>query len=293
MTDHVRTLAEISRFPVACIPNAGPPDEDGRYNQTPEMLAAKLAEFADNGWVNVVGGCCGTVPDHIASHRRTRARQAAADAPCARRTVVSGIEAYEISDEKRPVIVGERTNVLGSRKFKRLIAEGKIEEAAEVGRAQVRKGAAILDVCLQDPDRDELSDVKAFLDIVTKKVKVPIMIDSTDAERSSRSRSAPAGQVGHQLDQPRGRRGEVRARHAARRRFGAALVVGCIDDDKQQAQAITRARKLEVASAATSCSTEKYGIAPEDIIFDPLVFPVGTGDQNYSGSASSRSKASA
>src|SRR5207302_7106191 len=101
--------------------------------------------------------------------------------PLVRRSVVSGIEALVVDDSTRPVIVGERTNVLGSRKFKRLIAENKFEEAAEVGRLQVRRGAHILDVCLQDPDRDESADVKAFLETLVKKIKVPLMIDSTDA----------------------------------------------------------------------------------------------------------------
>ncbi len=98
-----------------------------------------------------------------------------------RRSVVSGIETLVIDDDTRPVIVGERTNVLGSRKFKRLIAQGKFEEASEIGRAQVRKGAHVLDVCLQDPDRNEMADVTTFLDILVKKIKVPLMIDSTDA----------------------------------------------------------------------------------------------------------------
>ena len=284
MTDHIRTLSALSRFPVACIPNAGLPDEDGRYNESPDMLAAKLAQFADNGWVNVVGGCCGTVPDHIGRIARAVAGKPPrrADAPV--RSVVSGIEAYELDDEKRPIIVGERTNVLGSRKFKRLVAEGKIEEAAEVGRAQVRKGAAILDVCLQDPDRDELADVTGFLDTVVKKVKVPIMIDSTDPVVVEESLKRLQGKsIINSINLEDGEEKFERITPLIRR-FGAAVVVGCIDDDKEQAQAITRERKLEVADRSYRLLTEKYGIAPEDIIFDPLVFPVGTGDENYSGS---------
>ncbi|HZA22717.1 MAG TPA: homocysteine S-methyltransferase family protein, partial [Dehalococcoidia bacterium] len=158
MTDHIRTLSALSRFPVACVPNAGLPDEDGNYNETPEMIAATIGRFVDSGWLNVVGGCCGTVPEHI----RLLAERVSGKVPRtpveSHETRVSGIEALVVDQDTRPVIVGERTNVLGSRRFKRLIGEGSFEEASEVGRRQVRNGAHVLDVCLQDPDRDEVSD---------------------------------------------------------------------------------------------------------------------------------------
>ena len=198
--------------------------------------------------------------------------------------MVSGIEAYEIEDEKRPVLVGERTNVLGSRKFKRLIADGKFDEAAEVGRAQTRKGAAILDVCLQDPDRHELADVTAFLDILVKKVKAPIMIDSTDPVVVEEALKRLQGKaVINSINLEDGEEKFERVTPLVRR-FGAAVVVGCIDDDPEQAQAVTRERKLAVARRSFDLLTTKYGIEPEDIYFDPLVFPCGTGDATYSGS---------
>jgi 5-methyltetrahydrofolate--homocysteine methyltransferase len=284
MTDHIRTLASISRFPVACIPNAGLPDEDGRYNESPARVAAKLAEFAEAGWLNVVGGCCGTVPEHIArigeAVRGKRPRVAAVKP----RTVVSGIEAYEIDDEKRPVLVGERTNVLGSRKFKRLIAEGKLDEAAEIGRAQARKGAAILDVCLQDPDRNEIVDVTAFLELLVKKVKAPIMVDSTDPTVIEEALKRLQGKsLINSINLEDGEEKFERVTPLVHR-FGAAVVVGCIDDDPEQAQAVTRQRKLEIARRSYDLLTTKYRIPPEDIIFDALVFPIGTGDAAYSGS---------
>jgi 5-methyltetrahydrofolate--homocysteine methyltransferase len=284
MTDHIRTLAELSRFPVACIPNAGLPDEDGNYNETPAMIAEKLAHFADNGWLNVVGGCCGTVPEHIARIAEAMRGKSPRVAAPRRRSVVSGIEAYEIDDEKRPVIVGERTNVLGSRKFKRLIAEGKYDEAAEIGRAQVRKGAAIVDVCLQDPDRDELTDVLTFIDILVKKVKAPVMIDSTDPVVVEEALEHLQGKsIINSINLEDGEEKFARITPLMRR-FGAAAIVGCIDDDPVQAQAITRERKLEVAERSYALLTTEYGIHGEDIIFDPLVFPIGTGDESYSGS---------
>ncbi len=284
MTDHLRSLAAISRFPVACLPNAGLPDEDGNYNETPEMLANKLVEFANNGWVNVVGGCCGTVPRHIAAISAAMESRLPRVAKPPLRTMVSGIEAYEIDDEKRPVIVGERTNVLGSRKFKRLMAEGSYDEAAEIGRAQVRKGAAIVDVCLQDPDRDELADATTFIELLLKKIKAPIMIDSTDASVVEACLQRCQGKsIINSINLEEGEEKFERITPLMRR-FGAAAVVGCIDDDPEQAQAITRQRKLEIAQRSYQLLTTKYGVAPQDIYFDPLVFPVGTGDENYSGS---------
>jgi 5-methyltetrahydrofolate--homocysteine methyltransferase len=284
MTDHLRTLAEISRFPVACVPNAGLPDEEGNYNETPESLSAKLDRFVANGWVNLVGGCCGTTPAHISALAKMTAGRKHREIAPPRRSIVSGIEALVIDESTRPVIVGERTNVLGSRKFKRLIGGAKFEEAAELGRLQVRRGAHILDVCVQDPDRDEISDMSALLHTLVKKVKVPLMIDSTDAHVIEESlKRTPGKSIINSVNLEDGEERFERVVPIARR-FGAALVVGCIDEDKQQAQAVTRERKLQIAERSFKLLTEKYGVEPEDIIFDLLVFPVGTGDRNYIGS---------
>ena len=284
MTDHVRTLAAISRFPVACLPNAGLPDEDGRYNETPEMIAAVLERFADNGWVNVLGGCCGTVPGHIERIGRAAGSKAPRVADVASVTRLSGLDTLIVDEDTRPVLVGERANVLGSRKFRRLINEGSIEEAAEVGRNQVRGGAHVLDVCLQDPDRDEVEDVTTFLAALTKKVKTPIVIDSTDAAVIEEALKLTPGKS--LINSVNLEDGEERFQLVVplAKRYGAALVVGCIDEDKEQAQAITRERKLAIAQRSHDILTQKYGVAPEDIVFDPLVFPVGTGDENYIGS---------
>ena len=285
MSDHLRTLSEICRFDVACVPNAGLPDEEGHYNETPAKLADKLARFAKNGWINLLGGCCGTTPEHIRLLVQMAANYKPRQPSTLRRTVVSGIEALVIDENTRPVIVGERTNVLGSRKFKRLVGEGKIEEASEVGRLQVRRGAHVLDVCLQDPDRNEVADLTGFLAMLVKKVKVPLMVDSTDHKAIAEALKHTQGKsIINSINLEDGEEKFEKVVPLARR-FGAALVVGCIDEDKQQAQAITRERKLQIAQRSLKLLTGKYGVEPEDVFFDALVFPVGTGDRNYIGSA--------
>jgi len=284
MTDHLRTLAEISRFPISCFPNAGLPDEEGHYNELPPMLAKKIERFCAEGWINIIGGCCGTTAEHIRMIAEIAARYRPRQPRTLRRSVVSGLETLVVDADTRPVIVGERTNVLGSRKFKQLIADGKFEEASEVGRLQVRRGAHVLDVCLQDPDRNERADLVAFLEMVTKKVKVPLMIDSTDAGAIEEALKRTQGKsIINSVNLEDGEERFARVVPLARR-YGAALVVGCIDEDKQQAQAVTRARKLAIAQRSHELLTAKYGVPAADIYFDALVFPVGTGDRNYIGS---------
>ncbi len=283
MTDHLRSLSELSTGYVSCYPNAGLPDEEGHYHETPESLSKKLRGFAEKGWLNVVGGCCGTTPAHIAAVRE------AVDglAPRERNETshghaVSGIEVLEYDESMRPLFVGERTNVIGSRKFKRLIIEGKFEEAAEIARAQVKNGAHVIDICLANPDRDELEDMAAFMQEVVKKVKVPLVIDSTDEDVIEASLKFSQGKA--IINSINLEDGEERfdAVMPLVKKYGASVVVGTIDE---VGMAVTRERKLEIAERSYQLLTEKWGLAPEDIIFDPLVFPVGTGDEQYIGSA--------
>ncbi|ANU21351.1 methionine synthase [Planococcus plakortidis] len=283
MTDHLRSLSELSSGYVSCYPNAGLPDEEGHYHETPESLSKKLRGFAEKGWLNVVGGCCGTTPAHIKAVRE------AVDglAPRERNETshghaVSGIEVLEYDESMRPLFVGERTNVIGSRKFKRLIIEGKFEEAAEIARAQVKNGAHVIDICLANPDRDELEDMAAFMQEVVKKVKVPLVIDSTDEDVIEASLKFSQGKA--IINSINLEDGEERfdAVMPLVKKYGASVVVGTIDEI---GMAVTRERKLEIAERSYGLLTEKWGIAPEDIIFDPLVFPVGTGDEQYIGSA--------
>ena len=283
MTDHLRTLAEFSRFPALCIPNAGLPDEEGNYNESPEMIVAKLERFVDAGWLNMLGGCCGTTPAHIALLSQMLEGKRPRALPTTKRSVVSGLEPLVMDEDKRPMLVGERTNVIGSRKFKRLIRDGAFEEGAEIGRRQVRGGAHIVDVCLADPDREELGDMTAFLDILVRKVKVPLMIDSTDTRVIEAALERSQGKA--VINSINLEDGEERFAQVVPliKRYGAAVVVGCIDEDPEQGMAVTRQRKLAVAKRSYDLLTHKYGLDAEDIIFDPLVFPLGTGDRNYIG----------
>jgi 5-methyltetrahydrofolate--homocysteine methyltransferase len=285
MTDHIRSLAALSRFRVACVPNAGLPDEDGHYLETPEMVAATLKHFGESGWLNLMGGCCGTHAGHVAALAALAPRLAPHRTPPTRRSVLSGVDYLEVTDELRPVIVGERTNVIGSRKFKQLVVEEKFEDAAEIARAQVKGGAHLIDICLANPDRDEMGDMHRFLASVINKVRVPLMIDSTDPAVIEMALTYSQGKaIVNSVNLEDGEERFERVVPLARR-FGAALVVGTIDDDPKQGMGVTRARKLEIARREYDLLTRKYGIAPEDIYWDSLVFPCATGDQQYVGSA--------
>ena len=285
MTDHIRTLSGLAKTFVSCYPNGGLPDADGKYSETPERIAAHLGRFIEEGWVNIVGGCCGTTPAHIRAIAEKAEGRKPRRPPIHNRVFLSGIESLELTEDNRPVLVGERTNVLGSRRFKRLVAEGQFDAAAEIARAQVKGGAQVIDVCLQDPDRDETADANVFLERVTKMVKVPLMLDSTDAKVMEIGLKWSQGKS--ILNSVNLEDGEVRFQTVVplAQRYGAALVVGTIDEDPANGMGVTRARKLEIARRSYTLLTEKYGVAPEDIIFDPLVFPCGTGDEKYIGSA--------
>ncbi|HEX5425230.1 MAG TPA: methionine synthase [Candidatus Acidoferrales bacterium] len=286
MTDHLRTLQSLTSRFISCYPNAGLPNEEGKYGETPTSLAEQLERFIDRGWLNIVGGCCGTTEKHI----RAIAQMAESKSPRrppenSHRAVYSGIEMIEAEDSTRPLIVGERTNVIGSRQFKNLVAEEKWEEATEIARRQVKSGAHIVDVCLQSTDRDEIKDIEPFYNQLIKKIKVPIMIDTTDAHAVELSLTYCQGKsIINSVNLEDGEEKFERVCPLARS-YGAALIVGCIDEDPVQAQAFTRERKLEIAQRSYTLLTEKFGIRPENIIFDPLVFPCATGDENYIGGA--------
>jgi 5-methyltetrahydrofolate--homocysteine methyltransferase len=286
MTDHIRSLHEMSRFRVSCYPNAGLPNADGKFGETPDSLAAQLEKFIDHGWLNLVGGCCGTTPAHIkaiaemAAGKRPRPMQASSH-----RAYYSNKELVEAEDSNRPLIVGERTNVIGSRLFKNMIAEEKWEEATEIARWQIKNGAHVVDVCLQSSDRDEMKDIPPFYEKLIRKIKAPIMIDTTDPKGIELALTYCQGKsIINSINLEDGEE-KFELICPLVKAYGASVICGTIDEDKLQAQAFTRERKLAVAERSVKLLSEKYGIPPEDIIIDPLVFPCATGDENYIGGA--------
>ncbi|AOH55269.1 methionine synthase [Peribacillus muralis] len=283
MIDHIRTLAEIANSAISCYPNAGLPDEEGHYHESPASLAEKMKQFAEKGWVNIIGGCCGTTPEHISELSRVLdGLQPRLRAETAHGHAVSGIEPLIYEESMRPLFVGERTNVIGSRKFKELIRGKQYEPAAEIARAQVKKGAHVIDICLADPDGDELGDMKEFVEEVVKKVKVPLVIDTTD--ESVLEQALKHSQGKSIINSINLEDGEERFEKIVPfiHQYGAAVVVGTIDET---GMAVDAERKIEVATRSVDLLVNKYGLNKSDIIFDPLVFPVGTGDEQYIGSA--------
>lgn len=282
MRDHIRTLSEIAGTAVSCYPNAGLPDENGQYHESPESLAKKMAGFAEQGWLNIAGGCCGTTPAHIRAMSDTLKEYAPRPQSGKHAPAVSGIETVYIEDENRPIMVGERTNIAGSRKFKRLIKEEKFEEGSEIARGQVKNGAHVIDINLQDTDIDEAFAMENFLQHVVKKVKVPLMIDSTYDHIIELGLKYSQGKaIVNSINLEDGETkfaGIVPLLH----RYGAAVVMILIDE---RGQAVSRQAKMEVADRAYDLLTNKYGMKPHDIIFDPNMFPIGSGDPQYIGSA--------
>lgn len=284
MAEHVRALAGIAPCPVAVCPNAGLPDSEGRYLETPEEFSRTLDRFAAAGWVNLLGGCCGTGVGHVRALREVADRRAPrrpAPAPPAR---LAGGEAVEIRQFPPPLLVGERTNALGSRRFRELARAGRFAEAAEIGRRQVRGGAQVLDVCLADPEADEGALAEGALLALRRAVRVPLMIDSTDPAVIARALELiPGRPVINSVNlEDGGARLEEVARLA--RRFGAAVVAGCIDEHPSEGMARTAERKLEVAERLLA-RLEACGVPPADVLVDALVFPAASGDARFAGAA--------
>ncbi|MCJ8347787.1 methionine synthase [bacterium] len=285
MTSHVRSFSELSPFPVFCMPNAGLPNEDGEYTETPQDMGRVIENFAKNGWLNVLGGCCGTSPTYIEYFDKIRVNFTPRKITPKRGSYVSGVDFLEMSDDIRPILVGERTNVIGSKKFRRLISQEKWEEASEIGRRQVKSGAQIVDICLGNPDREELDDLRSFLPELLKKVKVPVMLDSTDDKVFEEFIPIiPGKSIINSVNLEDGEE-RFATISALIKRHGGSLVVGLIDEDPEQGMAVCRERKIEIATRSYDLLVHKYGIKEEDIIFDPLVFPCGTGDEAYVTSA--------
>ncbi|UJR79701.1 methionine synthase [Sandaracinus amylolyticus] len=274
-------LAELARAAttrISCYPNAGLPNAFGGYDETPETTGRLLAEFAEAGFVNIVGGCCGTTPDHIASIAKQTAklkpRQVPADPHLSH---YSGLETYTIRPESNFTMIGERTNVTGSRKFMNLIKSGDYTKALEVALDQVRGGANILDVNMDEGMLDAVAAMTKFLNLVAAEpeiAKLPIMIDSSKFEVIEAGLKCVQGKA--VVNSISLKEGEDKFREQARtcRRYGAAVVVMGFDEN---GQAETADHRVAIAKRAYRILVEEIGFAPEDIIFDPNVFAVATG----------------
>lgn len=283
MTQFLKTLNDISNTYISVYPNAGLPNEDGEYEETPVTLANKLEPFFKNKYLNIVGGCCGTTPDYIKEIKEKTVDYEPRNIDKDKNfNNLSGLISLE-TPKDRPIYVGERTNVIGSRIFKNLIAQEKFDEATEVARLQIKGDADVIDVCLANPDRDEVADMKAFLEKVSKFAKVPIMLDSTDINVVEKGLTYLQGKG--IINSINLEDGEEKFKKMAEviKEFGAAVVVGLIDEE---GMAVSLEKKIKVARRSYELLTKKYGIDERDIIFDTLVFPVATGDQKYIGSAS-------
>lgn len=285
MKGHIRTLSKIANTNIICYPNAGIPLEDGTFPLNPKKFSEGIKEFINNGWVNIVGGCCGTNKEHIAELAKIADSSKIRPIPDIARTACSGMETLAVEETNRPVIVGERTNVIGSRKFKQLICDEKFDIASEIGALQVKNGAQIIDVCLANPDREELEDTNKFFSLITKKVRVPLMIDSTNYKVIEAALRKTQGKC--IINSINFEDGTERAENVMPlvKKYGAAIIFGTIDEDKEQAMATTVEKKLQIAKRAQEYLAKEWDFKPQDIIFDALVFPIATGDKKYADSA--------
>jgi 5-methyltetrahydrofolate--homocysteine methyltransferase len=276
---HVEALSLIADTYVSCHPNAGLPNALGEYDQPPQVMASLLREFAESGLVNVVGGCCGTTPEHI----RQIAEAVAGLAPRVipdlgpRYTRLSGLEQLEIRPDSNFVMIGERTNVAGSRRFANLIKKEKYEEAAAVALDQVRGGANIIDVNMDEAMLDSEQAMTTFLNLIATDDEIsrlPIMVDSSKWEVIEAGLKCLQGKsVVNSISLKEGEEEFLTVARRARQ-YGAALVVMAFDE---QGQAETVERKVEICQRAYRLLTAEVGMPPQDIIFDPNVLAIATG----------------
>jgi 5-methyltetrahydrofolate--homocysteine methyltransferase len=282
MAPWIEELARIAPIPVSCYPNAGLPNAFGGFDETPEIMGGDLHRFAASGWVNLVGGCCGTTPDHIraiaGAVHGLRPREIPELRPFTR---LSGLEPLTIRPDTNFVNIGERTNVTGSPKFAQLVLAGKFEEALGVARHQVEGGAQILDVNMDEGLLDSERAMTRFLNLVASEpdiARIPVMIDSS---------SFPVLEAGLKCLQGKGvvnslslKDGEQEFKRRARtvRRYGAAVVVMAFDEE---GQATTVDRKVAICERAHRILTEEVGFPSQDIVFDPNILTVATGIEEH------------
>jgi 5-methyltetrahydrofolate--homocysteine methyltransferase len=282
MRPHLEELARTCPTYIACYPNAGLPNELGEYDLPPDEMASFLEQFARRGWLNIAGGCCGTGPDHVRA-----IAEALRDMAPRRKTEpvriprFSGMEPLEIRPDSNFIMVGERTNVTGSRRFARLIKSGDLEGALGVARQQVEGGANILDVNMDEGLLDSAQVMSGFLNLIAAEpsiARLPIMLDSSDFAVLEAGLKCLQGKgIVNSISL---KEGEEEFKRQARliRRYGAAVVVMAFDE---QGQATDTERKVAILTRAYRILTEEVGFAPDDIIFDPNILTVATGIEEH------------
>ncbi len=284
MRDHLAEISGVADTFVCAYPNAGLPNEFGEYDQSPEAMAKEVAVFAEEGLVNVVGGCCGSTPDHIEALAEAVAgyqpRQVPKTKPLMR---LSGLEPFTLTPEIPFVNVGERTNVTGSAKFRKLITAGDFAAALDVARDQVANGAQIIDVNMDEGLIDSKQAMIEFLNLVAAEpdiARVPVMIDSSKFEVIEAGLKCVQGKP--LVNSISMKEGEAAFLEQARlvRAYGAAVVVMAFDE---KGQADTIERKVSICTRAYKLLTEEAGFPPEDIVFDPNIFAVATGIEEHNG----------
>ncbi len=279
LRQYVEELAGLAECRTSVHPNAGLPNEFGEYDESPEFMAGHIRQWAEAGWINIVGGCCGTTPEHIRA-----IAEAVADLPPRRPvqehpplTRLCGLEAFNIGPDSLFVNVGERTNVTGSARFKRLILEEKYDEALDVARNQVDGGAQIIDVNMDEAMLDGARAMRTFLNLIAAEpdiARIPVMVDSSKWEILEEGLKCLQGKgIVNSISLKEGEDNFLRQAELCRR-YGAAVIVMAFDE---QGQADTYQRKIEICQRAYQLLTQRIGFPPEDIIFDPNIFAIATG----------------
>ena len=278
LRQYVEELSRVCDCFVSAHPNAGLPNAFGGYDETPEQLAKEVADWAKHGFVNIVGGCCGTSPDHIAAIAKyVDGVKPRAIPEVEKKLRLSGLEPFNVGKDSLFVNVGERTNVTGSKAFARMILEGRLDDALAVARQQVENGAQVIDINMDEAMLDSKAAMDRFLKLIASEpdiARVPIMIDSSKWEVIEAGLKCIQGKgIVNSISM---KEGEAAFLHQAKlaRRYGAAVVVMAFDET---GQADTFARKTEICARAYKVLTEVVGFPPEDIIFDPNIFAIATG----------------
>ena len=283
---YLAEMAKMADIPVICYPNAGLPNELGQYTQSPEEMGKWMHEFAENGFVNIVGGCCGSQPEHIETIAQVAAEYPPREpVPQERACRLSGLEAFNITPDSLFVNVGERTNVTGSRRFATLIKNEDYETALEVARDQVENGAQLIDINMDAGMLDAKAAMVKFLNLIAAEPdisRVPIMLDSSRWEVIEAGLECIQGKgVVNSISLKEGE-ADFLAKARQIRRYGAAVIVMAFDEE---GQADTYERKVEICGRAYRLLTEEVGFPPEDIIFDPNIFAVATGIEEHNAYA--------